>query len=181
MVETSTIAKTVAKTQPVANPASIAKAVATVKPTPVGTTLLNTNVITIDATGLIVGRLAAYVAKKAITGTSVDIVNIEKAVISGNPKQVIGVWSKRRTMTNHANPEEASKWPRKPDLMFKKILSGMMPFGRRGKEASAKVKAYLGPRDKTNGTKPVKDSSKLKRGFISLADLCKALGGWNKG
>ncbi|MDP3742016.1 MAG: uL13 family ribosomal protein [Candidatus Micrarchaeota archaeon] len=169
MTEINPITKTVTNAQPVANAV------------PAATTLLNTSVITIDATGLIVGRLAAYVAKKAITGTHVEIVNIEKAVISGNPKQIIEVWAKRRTMTNHANPEEASKWPRKPDLMFKKILSGMTPFGRRGKEALARVKAYLGPRDKINGTKPVKDSSKLKRGFISLADLCKALGGWNKG
>ncbi len=170
MTETSTITKTVTKAQPVARAA------------PVATTLLNSNVITIDATGLIVGRLAAYVAKKAITGSHVDIINIEKAVISGNPKQVIRVWEKRRTMTNHANPEQASKWPRKPDLMFKKILSGMMPFGRRGKEASARVKAYLGGEGKTTKvTKQVRDSSKLNRGFISLAQLCKALGGWNKG
>ena len=142
------------------------------------------NAIVIDASGLIVGRLAAYVAKKAITGHTVDLVNIEKAVISGNPKQIIHVYEKRRTMTNHANPEEASKWPRKPDLLFKKILSGMMPFGRRGKEASARVKAYLGGRDKktnVNLSKSVRDSSKLNRSFISLAELCKALGGWNKG
>ena len=133
MTETNTVTKV----QPVPNSV------------PAATTLLNTNLITIDATGLIVGRLCAYVAKKAITGYKVNIINIEKAVISGNPKQVIHVWEKRRTMTNHANPENASKWPRKPDLMFKKILSGMMPFGRRGKEASARVKAYLGGEGKT--------------------------------
>ncbi|MFH1247150.1 MAG: uL13 family ribosomal protein [Candidatus Micrarchaeota archaeon] len=139
-----------------------------------------TKTIVIDANGLIIGRLAAYVAKKAITGHTVEIINIEKAVISGNPLQIVTVFRKRRTMTNHANPENASKWPRKPDLLFKKILSGMMPHGRRGKEASARVKAHLGSTGKT-GTKPVRDSSKLKHSFISLGELCKELGGCNTG
>lgn len=131
----------------------------------------------IDANGLVVGRLAALCAKKALCGQNVEIYSIENAVISGNPKQVVGVYTKRRTMTNYANPEHASKWPRRPDYLFKKILSGMMPASRRGKQALARVKAYIGVNSKAAKVKSLKSSTKLNRGYISLGQICKELGG----
>ena len=42
----------------------------------------------IDATNLLVGRLATVVAKKALLGGKIDIVNAEKAIISG-PKRLV--------------------------------------------------------------------------------------------
>ncbi|HML26713.1 MAG TPA: uL13 family ribosomal protein, partial [Methanomethylovorans sp.] len=38
----------------------------------------------IDANGLILGRLASDVAKRLLAGEKIDIVNAEKAVISGS-------------------------------------------------------------------------------------------------
>ena len=137
-----------------------------------------TNQIVIDASGLVVGRLAAQCAKKALTGHEIKIYNIGKAVLSGNPKQIVEVYRKRRTMTDHANPENAAKWPRRPYFFFKKILSGMMPASRRGKQALALVKAYVGSNvEKCAGVKRVKHSSKLGFKFISLQQLCNDLGG----
>ena len=44
------------------------------------------NQIVIDANELILGRLATQVAKKLLLGVEVQIINCEKAVISGTKK-----------------------------------------------------------------------------------------------
>ena len=43
----------------------------------------------LDATNLILGRMATAVAKKALLGEKIDIVNCENAVISGNKYQIL--------------------------------------------------------------------------------------------
>ena len=100
--------------------------------------------ITIDAEGAVAGRLAAYVAKKLLQKEQVTIINVEKAVFSGNPDQIIGVYYKRRGMTNKANPEKARKWPRRPDFFFKNIVFGMLPRTNRRKQLLANLKAHIG-------------------------------------
>jgi len=42
----------------------------------------------IDATNLILGRLGTYVAKKALLGNKIDIVNCENSVVTGNRKRI---------------------------------------------------------------------------------------------
>ncbi|MFH0712982.1 MAG: uL13 family ribosomal protein [Candidatus Micrarchaeota archaeon] len=131
--------------------------------------------ITIDASGLVSGRLAAYCAKNALRGYTINIYNIEKAVISGNALQIVRVYTKRREMTNHANPEKAMKWPRRPDYLFRKVISGMLPAGKRGKQALRNIKSYIGEGPK-KGTRPVKDSKALQGSFITLGQLSQSLG-----
>jgi ribosomal protein L13 len=46
-------------------------------------------VVVVDATGLVVGRMATFVAKRAIMGDEVHIVNAEKAIIVGSSKKAI--------------------------------------------------------------------------------------------
>ncbi len=137
--------------------------------------------IVINADGLILGRLAAYCAKAALSGNSVEVINIEKAIISGNPVRIVKVYIKRRGMTNHADPEHAAKYPRRPDFLFKKILSGMLPATSRGKVALKRVKAYIGDNGKANAIRPVKDSTALRNKFISLGEICKKLGWHTRG
>ncbi len=136
--------------------------------------------IVIDATGLVIGRLATQCAKEALRGHSIEVLNIEKAVISGNPKKIITVYKKRRTMTNHANPEEGAKWPRRPDYLFKKILSGMTPNSIRGKLALRRVKAHLGDNGKKGQAYNIKNASQLRGNHITLGELSTALG-WAHG
>ena len=38
----------------------------------------------IDATDLILGRLASFAAKKSLLGETIDIINCENAVVTGN-------------------------------------------------------------------------------------------------
>jgi large subunit ribosomal protein L13 len=136
----------------------------------------------IDADGAVAGRLAAFVAKKALSGETVIIVNAEKAVISGDPKYVIKKYFNRRSVQNKANPEKSGKTPRRPDLFLKKMIGGMIPKSPRGAQAEKAVKAFLGVPHEYEGKKadkPVKTAEKLGAKFITLKQLCIHLG-WNK-
>ena len=50
----------------------------------------------IDAKDLVLGRLATAVAKRALLGESIDIVNCEKAIITGNKKTILKRYQQRR-------------------------------------------------------------------------------------
>ena len=43
----------------------------------------------IDATDLIVGRMGAFAAKKVLLGEKIDIVNCEKAAVSGSRENIL--------------------------------------------------------------------------------------------
>ena len=45
-------------------------------------------VLYIDASDTILGRLASYVAKRALEGEEVIIVNCEKCIVSGNRENI---------------------------------------------------------------------------------------------
>ena len=54
----------------------------------------------IDASGLILGRLASYAAKLALSGEKITVVNCEKAVISGARKKLFAHYLHKRSRIN---------------------------------------------------------------------------------
>lgn len=134
--------------------------------------------ITIDAKDAIVGRLGAYVAKKVIENESVIIVNAEKAVFSGNAEYVAGIYTRRRQMTDKANPEHGAKWPRRPDLLLKRIIRGMLPKRAvRMKSAMTNLRIYMGTPEQVKDAKPFGNTSKdLARASVTLEEVCERLG-----
>ena len=62
--------------------------------------------INIDATGLIVGRLGAYVAHQAMLGHNINIFNSEKAVMTGSKKVIVARYHHRIAETG-LNESEA--------------------------------------------------------------------------
>lgn len=106
----------------------------------------------IDATNLIVGRLAAFAAKKALLGEKVDIVNCEKAVITGNKKQILARFKEKRDM---GTPFKGPFIHRMPDRILRRAVRGMLPYKRpRGKEAFKRVMCYVGVPEKLKNEKP---------------------------
>ncbi|RLI36579.1 hypothetical protein DRO60_05575, partial [Candidatus Bathyarchaeota archaeon] len=49
----------------------------------------------IDATGLVLGRMASIVAKRLLMGERIAIINAEKAVISGKKKAIVNRYKDR--------------------------------------------------------------------------------------
>ena len=96
--------------------------------------------IVIDATDLIVGRLATFAAKQALLGEEIRIVNSEKAIISGNKVQV---FEKYKSLREKGEPFHGPFFPTKCEAILKRMIRGMLPYKKgRGGEALKRVKCY---------------------------------------
>jgi len=133
----------------------------------------------IDATDLILGRMAGYAAKLALNGEKVAVVNCEKAVISGSKKDVMEKMNMRR---NIGDPFHGPYYPRMPDRLVRRAIRGMLPWAKpRGREAFRRVMCYIGvPREfENNEMETIKSANKtkLKIGkFISVSEVTKEMG-----
>ena len=91
----------------------------------------------IDATDLILGRLASYAAKKALLGEKIDIINSEKSVISGKKERIFGDYLRKR---QRGIPLQGPYIPRMADMLVRRTIRGMMPYKTdRGKKAFSNV------------------------------------------
>ncbi|PIO06081.1 50S ribosomal protein L13 [Candidatus Micrarchaeota archaeon CG08_land_8_20_14_0_20_59_11] len=133
--------------------------------------------IVIDGNGLVIGRLCAVCAKKLLSGYSVVVVNAEKAVFSGDLTDIAKDYRARRGIQDKSNPSHSVKWPRRPDLLFRKILSGMLPRSRRI-TSLRRFRAYLGvPKEFEGKAKKtdIKASTALQYEAVPLGDVCAKL------
>ncbi len=137
--------------------------------------------IVIDASGLVAGRLASFAAEKALKKERVVIVNAEKAVISGNKSAVVRRFKKRIDLRAKGNPEKGPKYPKRADMLLRRIIRGMLPFKKaRGREAFKRVMVFIGvPAEFENEKIETIDSARFseKEAFITVGELSKALGG----
>lgn len=134
----------------------------------------------IDATNLIVGRLGTVVAKKALLGETIEIVNSEKAVISGDKTKVFAEYKRRR---ERGSPLVGPFVPRQPDRFVKRTIRGMLPYKQpKGVTALKNIKCYRSIPEEFEGKKieTIKEAnvSKLtKAKHVTVGDICKFLGG----
>ncbi len=134
-----------------------------------------------DAEDMVVGRLATKAAKAALYGDRVIIVNAEKAIITGHKREVIDEWKERSNIRTSSNPRKGPFHERRPDMMVRRIIRGMLPWPRpRGKEAMRRIHVYIGiPEEYTDNEKIMLEDSRyrsLTRKFITVGDLSYELG-----
>ena len=95
----------------------------------------------INAENLILGRLASYVAKNALLGEDVDIINCEKVVITGRKDASIKKYLHIKSRGTHKGPF----LPKMPNLFVRRTIRGMLPYKKgRGRDAFQKIKCYIG-------------------------------------
>jgi len=134
----------------------------------------------IDATNMIAGRLAAYAAKQALLGEKIEIVNCEKAVISGNKKNIISHYKHKIERGSSAH---GPYYPRNSDRIMRRMIRDMLPYKKeRGIKALKKIMCYVGVPDKLKSEKfetlKIADASKLPNvRFMTLKELAKEIGG----
>ena len=94
-----------------------------------------------DAEGAIVGRLGTLVAKDLLKGYEVDVINAEKAIISGNQADII---EKRKQLRYLGGAGlKGPKHSKLTDRMLKRMIRGMLPWDRtKGMEAWKRLKCY---------------------------------------
>lgn len=131
--------------------------------------------------GIILGRLASIVAKDALLGEEVKVVNCEKIIISGN--KVVVLAQEKRKRDRKGMPTKSKKFSRMPDRFVRKMIRGMLPWKTfRGKEAFRRIMCYNGlPAEYAQlelislSSASVKKLPTLK--YATVAEICKNLGG----
>jgi large subunit ribosomal protein L13 len=81
----------------------------------------------IDASNLILGRVGTYVAKKALLGEKIDIINCENIVVTGKRESIFQKYD--RTL-QRGIPSKGPFVYRKPDRFVKRAIRGMLPYKR---------------------------------------------------
>ncbi len=136
----------------------------------------------VDASNLILGRMATYVAKRALEGKRVIIVNAERAVISGTKARVVARAKTKLKTRTLANQGKAPTHPRRPDNYVRRVVRGMLPWKKsRGKDAFKRVRVFIGTPPDYQGKPSVKladaDASRLRVPYVSVAQLAQEIGG----
>jgi large subunit ribosomal protein L13 len=133
----------------------------------------------IDATNLIVGRLASFSAKKALLGEDIIIVNVEKAILTGARQSILLSYRERKA---RMAPAKGPFIHRYPERFVKRIIRGMLPHKReRGVKAYKRITCYMGVPDNLKDQKfetiASANVSKLQNlKYITIKELCKAMG-----
>jgi len=134
----------------------------------------------LDATNLILGRLASFTAKKALLGETVEIINCENAIITGNKKTTLKNY---KAKLHRGSSTTGPFTPKRADRFVKKAIRGMLPYNKEsGKKAMKRIRCYVEIPDRLKGSKPEQlkkmDISKLGViKYITVKEICKTLGG----
>ncbi len=131
----------------------------------------------IDATGLVLGRMATDVAKRAKNGEDVHIVNAEKAIITGASKKSIE--ARYRFKREVGTMRKGPFFPREPHLIVKRTVRGMLPYQQSaGRAAYKRIKAYIGVPKELAGqaTIQVEAAQREARSFMTVQELSRFLG-----
>ena len=131
----------------------------------------------INGEGLVMGRLAATVAKKLLNGESVAIVNCEKVIITGNKE---ATYEKYFAHTHRGRTTRGPYFPRRSDLFLKRIIRGMLPNKRtRGRNALRNIRCFIGVPIELEGKEQItiKEAKKeIISNYITIHNLTKLLG-----
>lgn len=101
------------------------------------------NKIVIDADNVVLGRLASYVAKQALLGKEVSVLNCEKAVVSGSRRIIVAKYHTLRT--KGGSSLKGPIFPTLPARMVKRTIRGMLSHKQgRGADAFKRIKCYEG-------------------------------------
>ena len=144
---------------------------------------MNPEYLLIDGTGAIMGRLASIVAKLALLGNHVLVINAKDIVISGHKQSIFDHYIQKRNIKTRTNPHAGPFFYRTPDKLFRRTVRGMVPRKTaRGSDAYARVHVRVAGYDKEKYprvvpyTVPNIDKSRLSHTYITLETLSNRFG-----
>jgi len=131
----------------------------------------------IDASGLILGRMCSFVAKKLLQGEKIVIVNAGGAVITGKRELVYKEYFDRRSK---GKIRKGPYYPRTPDQILKRTVRGMVPYQKpHGREIMKNLMVYIGVPEDMSKDKFETIANASSEGvveFVTLEDLSRTLG-----
>jgi len=97
-----------------------------------------------DGSGIVMGRLASYVAKELLKGEEIVVVNCADVIITGNKKMIREKFYEKSK--RHGSSQKGPTHHKTSEKIVKKTIRGMLPDYRegRGRGAFKRVKCYDG-------------------------------------
>jgi ribosomal protein uL13 len=144
-----------------------------------------------DATNKILGRFCSIIAKKALLGEYIVIINAKDAIISGTKRNIHDKYLAKLKISTATNPRKGPFHDRRPDTFMRRVIKQMLPRKKlRGKEAIKRVHIYISDipeRFKNKYQKLVPneiikvDKTRLSyyNRYITLENLCQRIG-WKR-
>lgn len=130
--------------------------------------------ITVDADGAVLGRLASNVAKRLLEGESVVVINIEKAIITGEPKRI---FQRYKEKLERGDRKKGPFYPRQPDRLFHRVVRGMLPYKqKKGNEAIKRLKIIIGKLETEKSAQISKGIADIKTKYVTVGELCERFG-----
>ena len=144
-----------------------------------------------DASEKILGRFASQLAKKALLGEYIVIINAKDAIISGTKRDIHERHLTKLQIATATNPRRGPFHERRPDTFMRRVIKQMLPRKKlRGKEALKRIHVYISDiperfKNRYQNLVPDKiyyaDKQRLSyfNKFITLDNLCQRIG-WKK-
>ena len=125
----------------------------------------------INGENAVLGRLASYVAKEAMKGEDMVVVNCEQIIITGNKKSIKDQFEERRTKVGSG--QKGPKYSRVDEQIVKRAIRGMLSNHRkgRGKEAYRRIRCYAGIPKEYKDSKKINIDTGNKNKFIKVKDV----------
>ncbi|MBA7639748.1 hypothetical protein ES703_47408 [subsurface metagenome] len=145
----------------------------------------------IDATDKILGRFCGQIAKKALLGNNIVIINAKDAIISGTKRDIHEKYLAKLKISTATNPLRGPFHERRPDTFMRRVIKQMLPRKKfRGKEALKRVHVYISDiperfKNRYQKLTPTEifyaEKKRLSyyNRYITLENLCMRIG-WNK-
>lgn len=130
--------------------------------------------LVVDASNGVLGRVAAFVAKQALLGKNVIVVNCDNALITGGRRMVITEYgiARRRGGTSLNGPH----FPKQTDRLMKRTIRGMLSYNQgRGLAALKRIMCYTQVPKEYESAKKVSVIKEVKSKVMTLADLSKEI------
>jgi len=133
-----------------------------------------TEKIVIDAENATMGRLASFSAKQALLGKEVAIVNVEKAIITGNRKDILETYKQKRR--RHGSSLKGPIFSRDTEKIFKRTIRGMLSWKRgRGIAALDRIRCYKGVPGELESVKKIKAGKVKGNKFMKIEEVAELL------
>ena len=131
--------------------------------------------IVIDAKNLILGRFSTYVAKQALLGEEVRVINCEKAIVSG--KKATSIRETKETAIR-GTPAKGPFIPKMADRYVRRVIRGMLPYKlTKGSVAYKRILCYVGEPEEFKDQAVTLESASFKKlpnlRFITIGEMIK--------
>ena len=90
------------------------------------------------------GRLASEVAKNLLRGNTVEVINCQDIIVSGNKQQFVQRIIDKKKM-GQGSSLKGPMYSRLEDKLIRRMIRGMLPWDRpKGREAYRRLRCYKG-------------------------------------